>query len=699
MPILLVVLFVTKSMAPGDSGWQPSFIAHRNLRDSQLEMIEDGVTAMKNGGFHLAAAPTGIGKTAAALASSLEIAKSRDDHTTVMFLTGRQSQHKIVVETVRKINTKQGAGDGKIGLVDMIGQQGMCINEIRNENRALFSRLCVEKRRSRGCKPWLSNSRSVKLDILQDPLHVEELVARCSEPSEDRPNGICPWKAARETAGVADVIVCDYNHVFVDHVREVSLPAMGLDLSNILLIVDEAHNLPDRIRKGCERTIRENAVVRAKSDLQEHLGNLQNDAGQEGDEVGLIEQIGGLMKCEITLERLQNGLSDFLQRLEADLDLEERDDHLVSIEKFIEIVENSGRGIGEELFSIEELIETLESVRVEVDVEDDGLEEESDAHRFATFLRICISGVGNPAYALVHDKVGDQSRLTTHLLDPGPVCGDIFESALGGILMSGTLNPPEMYSELLRIPNKDSIIMKEYDSPFIEDRRPVLVATDVTSKYSERSKENTEKIRNHISAILKETKGHVALFAPSYAILEEILDPKMGDWWIGRRVEKESPRDSKATIGRTLEMLHKWRHENEPILLAGVMRGKYAEGVDYPGNILDAVICVGLPLPPPSARQDALIEYFRTRYGRVKAWKYASSQPAVNSIMQAMGRSIRKADDRALVVVLEKRLRDRGYRTCMPSKVHVFEVNDAERTGSLARRFYRRHPEPARSFE
>ena len=46
----------------------------------------------------------------------------------------------------------------------------------------------------------------------------------------------------------ADIVVCDYNHVFIEGIRESSLPAMGVDLESSILIVDEAHNLPDRIR-------------------------------------------------------------------------------------------------------------------------------------------------------------------------------------------------------------------------------------------------------------------------------------------------------------------------------------------------------------------------------------------------------------------------------------------------------------------
>ena len=41
------------------------FFAHEVARKSQFEMISDGIDTLAEGGFLLAAAPTGIGKTAA----------------------------------------------------------------------------------------------------------------------------------------------------------------------------------------------------------------------------------------------------------------------------------------------------------------------------------------------------------------------------------------------------------------------------------------------------------------------------------------------------------------------------------------------------------------------------------------------------------------------------------------------------------
>jgi len=81
------------------------------------------------------------------------------------------------------------------------------------------------------------------------------------------PTLTCPWKAAREAVSSTDVFVGDYNHLFVDAVREASLKAMELDLANIIVIVDEAHNLPDRIRMGMQRRFTPTVVRNATFEL------------------------------------------------------------------------------------------------------------------------------------------------------------------------------------------------------------------------------------------------------------------------------------------------------------------------------------------------------------------------------------------------------------------------------------------------
>ena len=85
-------------MTTSDASEIGKFIAHDILRDAQKKMVVDGINALNKQGFLLAAAPTGIGKTAASLAATLQVARNSVNHKHILFLTGRQSQHKIVID-------------------------------------------------------------------------------------------------------------------------------------------------------------------------------------------------------------------------------------------------------------------------------------------------------------------------------------------------------------------------------------------------------------------------------------------------------------------------------------------------------------------------------------------------------------------------------------------------------------------------
>ena len=61
------------------------YLAHEEARPGQLEMIHDCLGALRAGGHHLAAAPTGIGKTAAALAAAIDAARAANSHAQSFF--------------------------------------------------------------------------------------------------------------------------------------------------------------------------------------------------------------------------------------------------------------------------------------------------------------------------------------------------------------------------------------------------------------------------------------------------------------------------------------------------------------------------------------------------------------------------------------------------------------------------------------
>ena len=671
-----------------------SWLAHPKAREGQSEMIASCLETLQKGGAHFANAPTGIGKTAAALAAALEYANSGVQQKTVMFLTPRQSQHKIVVDTVRKINDI--SKHDKISLVDMIGQSSMCVEPFAGNRGASFSLLCANHRKNRQCKPWLTNAPGFERRILSDPLHVDELVEMSKTHVENgQKTQTCPWKAARNAAKEAQVIVCDYNHLFIEGVRNASLKAMGLKLDDLVVIVDEAHNLPDRVRRGMQSRITPTMVRNAISEVEEHYGNLQrvsmlNDVISDSLELkrwslevckefrqiltrkfkDLISELGNEDEIKVEANRVLNWLEVAFDKVSAHVSQSKLTGETIQFA-------NPDKKIRLKLFK--ELLETNE-----VDVDEEG-DNEPAAHLLAHLIDVLDRFGGGTALCLVFDGQGRDGRIVTHLLDAGLVAGPIFERVSGAILMSGTLNPPNMFADLLGIPSKSrgQLILP---SPFAKERRPIVVATDVTTLYRERSIENTQRIRDHICSVAKNTPGNIAVFVPSYSALEEIFDGSI--YLPGIKLQTESKTWSKQDINSLLIDLEEAPRKGRKILVAGVFNGRLSEGVDYAGGILDTVICVGIQNAPPSVFQKSYASYIKDKFGQANFWRYANSQPAVNTILQAMGRPIRAMGDRALIVLLDRRNLERTYSICYPPDIRMNQVSDFEGSGRFAKRFF-----------
>ena len=679
------------------------YLAHEEARPGQLEMIHDCLEALQQGGHHLAAAPTGIGKTAAALAAAIDAARTANGPRTIFFLTSRQSQHKIVVDTVRRINARRPPQE-KVRLVDMVGQSNMCVQPFAKESPPLFSLLCSQARSQRTCKPYLTQAPGLRQRILSDPLHVDELVQMAQTHSEHGvPTLTCPWKAAREAVSSADVFVGDYNHLFVDAVRDASLNAMELDLSDIIVIVDEAHNLPDRIRMGMERRFTPTVVRNATIDLEEYTETIAEAAASLGSD-GLLLQ-ASLTSWALSVMKVCRGrISDlFRDLLSEPAEFEER---RVDMERLRNIflascdevegkvgqqqlqqehtgtVESPGQGLDR----LKILRDVLLDVEIKVDADDENPNIDIDAHRIGHLLEDMLRFGETTALVYVHDAKGKEGRIISHLLDPGLVSGPVLKKCAGSILMSGTLYPPKMYADLLGIGHSKTT-SRQYDSPFASQRRPIVVAKDVTTRYQDRSYENTQRIRAHLQSLCDESPGHVAVFTPSYSMLNDYIGEGQ---FHGVVVRIEDRTWSKQDVDQLLDVLEDAKQAGRRILLAGVFGGRLSEGIDYHNGLLDAVACIGIPNPPPSIHQKALRTYIEERFGRANAWRYASTQPAINAILQAMGRPIRSIADRALILLLDKRNTDRTYIECYPKDIRMNTSTEPETTKSFARRFFSR---------
>lgn len=644
--------------------WMEHF-AHEEARDQQGQFMADAYVSLVKGRTIIAEAPTGLGKTAASLASALAAMKQSESVKKILFLTGRQSQHKIVIDTIRNLNDKR-KDRQSVAIVDLIGRESMC-GKLTIDRQCFCEEGVSEKARG-------GRRSQLKRWILEWPRHVEETVKNA------RIEGTCAYMCCIEAAREAEIIVMDYNHVFVESVSDSSLSSMSIDVGSSIVIVDEAHNLPDRIKMGLEMSLTSKIVKKARFELEEH----QETLAHHGASPEALEETSSVLGW---LRRVENGIVDWMDKKKKGLEGDDSD-ALVETGDLLKVFTTaweSSLSEGKWNAGYRMMMRTLEQVKVEG--EDEEEEGETFCSRFLSFMDTLVRFEKSEAMAIVFDILGDEGRVTSCLLDPSVVSSGIISNSLGSIFMSGTLHPTSMYADLFGVLSNSSI-QKSYKSPFPADQRPILISSDVTTKFTSRSEGNLNRIRGHIAGVLDESPGNVAIFLPSYNMLNELVDQVT---WVPAsfRIKMETNEMSKQDVSKILRDLN---NEQINTALVAVMGGRFSEGVDYSGGVLSSAITVGLPLAPPSSRHTATVEYFSKRFGREKGWRYSSAQPAVNSVLQAIGRPIRKKEDRAILVVLENRFFNRSYSRLLPDGLTTIPSADPDMTGRLTRRFFARYP-------
>ena len=83
--------------------------------------------------------------------------------------------------------------------------------------------------------------------------------------------------------------------------------------------------------------------------------------------------------------------------------------------------------------------------------------------------------------------------------------------------------------------------------------------------------------------------------------------------------------------------------------------GSLSEGVDYPKNLLQCIIVIGIPIPQPTIKTKELVKYYTDRYGSEVADKYVYIIPTINKVKQAYGRLIRSETDKGIIVLMDSR--------------------------------------------
>lgn len=594
-----------------------AFFPFENIRAGQREFMEDVEYAVKNKKKLLAHAPTGIGKTAAVIGGSLDFAVENEKF--ILFLTPKHTQHTIVVDTLRRIKEKFGR---EIVSVDIIGKQWMCLYKgVRDLNSRDFNEFCKSKRKNEECDFYKRAHSSKKSRVIEDVkygvMHNEEVIKLCSGQR------FCPYEISMQAASSADIIVCDYFHIFSGSVREAFLSRMDKNLGDSIIVVDEAHNLPDRIRMLHTYSLSEYSLNFAEKEAR-----VLNDEALESS----VYEIKKILK---SLGKKEKDKEIFLKR-----------------EDFIEAIEGNLKVNYSDLF---------------INMDYDGEEILKIPNKYRSYLKTVSKFLENwkkddPGFARILKNEKSGCVLNYRCLDPSVSSKKIFSGCHASILMSGTLTPIKMYSDLFGL---EDTIEKEYESPFPKENKLVLVNEGLTTKYENRNEVMYEKYAEQISKILSAVPKNAAVFFPSYNILESVsffLKKIREEKKLNKEIlveQKEMKKEDRIMLYERLVALR-----NKGAVLLAVSAGSMSEGLDYADNLLDAVLVVGLPLDVPDLETKSLIDYYDIKFKN--GWNYGYIYPAMNKAVQAAGRCIRSGTDRGAIVLMDERFKWRNYSKCLP---------------------------------
>ncbi len=581
------------------------------LRPGQRELAAAVERAAREGEHLLVEAPTGIGKTAAALHPLLRAALR--DGRRLYVLTSKTTQQEIYRKTLEAIDC------GSARSVRLRAKERMCANGVVlcHEDHCAFAKDYGAKMEASGLVDRLLLGRA----------HLEPDAVF----EEARAETVCPFEVSLELAERADVVVADYNYAF-DPVVALSSLKDPDSLSGALLLVDEVHNLVERGRAIYSPALRE-------AELTRFVGALGVSAARTA--AAAVE--AGRAVMELVADAASGlpapGPGETAAELVA-LDPDRLDDLRLELESVL--------------------------VRHLADLNAGGerIPEDPVLGLYFLFARFHdVSRVAAPrgrlsdAFDLVASRDASGRSLALLCKDPSGPLGETFRAAWAAVGMSATLSPPEFYRDLLGLdPERTSVL--SLPSPFPRENRTVLVASHVDTRFSSRRAAAPELSRI-VAGVARGCPGNVLALFPSYRFLDEVraLLPPLP----GHRVLRPSDRSTELERNQVLAAL---RDGGSRVLLLAVSGGPFSEGVDYPGEMLSGVVVVSPTLPLVSFEQERMRAYFEERFG--KGFEYAYVVPGMAKVVQSAGRLIRSETDVGVIALLCRRFLQKPYRSFLP---------------------------------
>jgi DNA excision repair protein ERCC-2 len=583
------------------AAWIGNLRRHRNARDAQLRALPfpyrqfrptqhrlaaDVYRTVRDGGALLLEAPTGSGKTLGTLFPALRaVGEGLGDR--VVFLSARSTGQRAAEAALRQLDPS-----ASLRRVTITAKAKVCFmpEPVCDPDICPYARGYYDRSEA-AVRELLSMGEMNRGAI--------EVVARA--------HGVCPFELSLDAAVGADVVVCDYNYVFdpVVHLKRLN----GVDRDRVVLLVDEAHQLGERVREGFST-----AFSRAM------LRDYRRSASGSGNRLAaaLDRRLTELRREAVTIHGL------------------DRDAFECTIawpEKFARSAQ----------LLYEALAENPDPAPLQTEL----------AFALARFLR-GASWFEPGRYAVVLRGRGRDIDLEVRCLDPADEIAKGLQPFPAHVRFSATVSPFELFARSHGQPAARTLRLP---SPFPPGRLGAFVVNDVDTRYRARHATLTRLV-TVLQSFVGARQGNYLIALPSFQYLECVAAA-----FAERTGAEHCRRQSRG-------MTDAERHAFLAQFTSGscnvgfvVLGGVFAESIDLPTGALTGMAVVGIGLPPPTMERDAIVARFGAPLGRMVAYE----QPALTRVVQAAGRLIRRPEDRAALCLIDTRYEASPYRDLLPA--------------------------------
>ena len=568
------------------------------FREGQKELAKYCYGIAQNGGILFAEAPTGIGKTISTLFPCVK-SFANTENEKIFYLTAKNSGKEMAFNTANLL-IENGL---EASAIEILAKDKVCFcpGKACNPDECPFAKGYYTKIREI-VKNTIINSKTLSTqDIIEIAQH----------------NAICPFELSLDLSLYMDIIICDYNYFFDPIVYLKRF--FDSDASNMIVLVDEAHNLVERGRDMYSASFDSFKYKQVKRSLR-HFEYKKYKRAQTRM-TKFFSQFDDFPFGNSPIDMFNstnfNALKDYLVAC-ADVN---KNHHGVVTEEFTDFY--------------------------------------LDLNKFVKLLDFY-----DETFQLYISKKEDDVKIQLFCIDPSEHLKRTMDQVKGKIFFSATMSPAEYYMDVIGRDTENPLLT--LSSPFDKNNMKVLVAPKISVRYKNRQ-DTLTLVADYIKEFVSHKVGNYFIYVPSYEYLEMLIPHLISNNFELLVQEKDLSEEEKERF------LSCFIEKPEKTMLGvAVLGGAFSEGIDLVGERVIGVAIVGVGIPQICFERDLIRKYFQNKAN--KGYEYAYASPGINKVMQALGRVIRSETDRGVALLIDDRYLTKQYNDIFKGIYADYEV-------------------------